>query len=134
MGSILTTIKKLLGIPKEFTQFDLDIIIQINSAFSILRQLGVGPESGFRIEDDSDCWEDFIHDDETIEMFKTYIFQRVRLTFDPPSTSFAIDAIKESIKEIEWRLCSEMDERIWETRETVEKDGKEDCNQNGKLF
>lgn len=134
MGSILTTIKKLLGIPKEFTQFDLDIIIQINSAFSILRQLGVGPESGFHIEDNNDYWEDFIGDDETIEMFKTYIFQRVRLTFDPPSTSFAIEAIKESIKEIEWRLCSEMDERVWVMREAVEKDGEEECDQNGKFF
>lgn len=130
--SVLTTVKKLLGIPEEFTQYDLDIIIQINSAFSILRQLGVGPETGFHIEDKSDYWEDFIGNDETVEMFKTYVFQRVRLAFDPPATSFAIDAIKESIKEIEWRLCSEMDERTWGT--DTEKDGEEEENQNGKLF
>lgn len=126
MDSILTTIKKMLGIPEEFTQYDLDIIIQINSAFSILRQLGVGPEAGFRIEDKGDYWEDFIDDDESIEMFKTYVFQRVRLAFDPPATSFAIDAIKESIKELEWRLCSEMDERAWEEDEAAEKDGEEE--------
>lgn len=112
--SILTTIKKLLGIPENFSHYDLDIIIQINSAFSTLRQLGLGPENGFRIEDDDAVWEDFIGDDETIEMMKQYIYQKVRLAFDPPTTSFAIDAIKESNKEIEWRLCSEMDERIWE--------------------
>lgn len=134
MDSILTTVKKMLGIPEEFTQFDLDIIIQINSAFSILRQLGVGPEVGFRIESKNDYWEDFINDDETVEMFKTYVFQKVRLAFDPPATSFAIDAIKESIKELEWRLCSEMDERTWEEDETAEKDGEEESSQNGKIF
>lgn len=112
--SILTTVKKLLGIPENFSHYDLDIIIQINSAFSTLRQLGLGPENGFRIEDDDAVWEDFIGDDETVEMMKQYIYQKVRLAFDPPTTSFAIDAIKESNKEIEWRLCSEMDERIWE--------------------
>lgn len=133
MDSILTTVKKLLGIPEEVTQFDVDIVIQINSAFSILRQLGVGPEQGFRIEDKDDCWEDFIDDDETVEMFKTYVFQRVRLTFDPPSTSFTIDAINENIKELEWRLCAEMDERLWEECQDDE-DGEEDRNQNGKCF
>lgn len=129
MDSILDTIKKLLGIPPNFTQFDVDIIIQINSAFSILRQLGVGPEEGFSIQDNGAYWEDFV-DDEALEMLKTYVFQRVRLAFDPPATSFAIDAIKENIKELEWRLCSEMDERVWEEDED-EREGK---NQNGKCF
>lgn len=111
--SILTTIKKLLGIPEKFTQYDMDIIVAINSAFSTLRQLGVGPEKGFRIEDDDAIWEDFIGDDESIEMVKLYVYQKTRLAFDPPSMSFVIETIEDSIKEIEWRLCSEMDERVY---------------------
>lgn len=116
--SILTTIKKLLGIPEKFTQYDMDIIVAINSAFSTLRQLGVGPEKGFRIEDDDAIWEDFIGDDESIEMVKLYIYQKTRLAFDPPSMSFTIETLKDSIKEIEWRLCSEMNERAYTEHKT----------------
>lgn len=116
--SILTTIKKLLGIPEKFTQYDMDIIVAINSAFSTLRQLGVGPEKGFRIEDDDAIWEDFVGDDESIEMVKLYVYQKTRLAFDPPSMSFIIETIKDSIKEIEWRLCSEMNERAYTKQKT----------------
>lgn len=127
--SVLTTVKKLLGIPEKFTQYDPDVIVSINSAFSTLRQLGVGPEEGFRIEDDDAVWEDFIEDDAVLEMVELYVYQKTRLGFDPPSTSFAIDAIKESIKELEWRMCSEMDERTYEQDQV---DGEEE-NQNGKF-
>lgn len=116
--SILTTIKKLLGIPEKFTQYDMDIIVAINSAFSTLRQLGVGPEKGFRIEDDDAIWEDFIGDDESIEMVKLYVYQKTRLAFDPPSMSFIIETLKDSIREIEWRLCSEMNERAYAEHKT----------------
>ena len=104
MDSILNSIKKLLGITEEYKHFDQDIIIHINSVFSLLRQIGVGPEEGFIITDSTSTWDEFTVDDIKIESVKTYVYLKVRLIFDPPSSSAAIDAIKENIKEIEWRL------------------------------
>lgn len=113
MDSILNSIKKLLGITEEYEHFDQDIIIHINSVFSILRQIGVGPEEGFIITDSTSTWDEFTGDDIDIESVKTYVYLKVRLIFDPPSSSAAIDAIKENIKEIEWRLnvSKDTDER-----------------------
>ena len=113
MDSILNSIKKLLGITEEYKHFDQDIIIHINSVFSILRQIGVGPEEGFIITDSTSTWDEFTVDDIKIESVKTYVYLKVRLIFDPPSSSAAIDAIKENIKEIEWRLnvSKDTDER-----------------------
>lgn len=104
MDSILASIKKLLGIQAEYTQFDADIIMHINSAFSILAQIGAGPSAGFSIKDASAVWSDFLSDMTDLELIKTYIYQRVRLYFDPPSGSPAIDAINRSISELEWRI------------------------------
>ena len=105
MESILTSIKKLLGITEEYTHFDADIIMHINSVFFTLNQLGVGPEEGFRIEDDSAVWSDFIDDDaKNYESVKSYIYQRVRLMFDPPSNSTVMESMNRMIHEFEWRL------------------------------
>lgn len=104
MESILTSIKKLLGIAEEYEQFDTDIIIHINSVFSILTQLGVGPSEGFSIEDKSAVWEEFITDKKTIEFVKTYTYMKVKLIFDPPLISSVIDAMKGTISELEWRI------------------------------
>ena len=105
MESILLTIKKLLGIPEEYTQYDADIILHINSAFMILRQLGVGPTEGFMILDEYAVWTDFIPDsDPRFESVKTYIGAKVRLMFDPPTGSVHMDCINKLINELEWRL------------------------------
>ena len=104
MESILTSIKKLLGIAEEYTQFDTDIIIHINSALSILNQLGVGPSEGFMIEDDLATWEDFVSDNKQIEMVKSYIYLKVKLIFDPPLSSSVMEAYNRQISEFEWRL------------------------------
>ena len=105
MDSILTSIKKMLGIAEEYTHFDPDIVMHINSAFMVLTQLGVGPPEGFRINDDSSVWSDFIpEDDKRFEAVPTYVYQKVKLNFDPPSSSTVIDAMKRSIDEFEWRL------------------------------
>ena len=104
MDSILTSIKKMLGIAEEYTPFDIDIILHINSVFMILNQLGVGPSSGFRIEDDSATWSDFTEDKLDVEAVKSYIYLKVRLLFDPPSSSAAIESINRLISELEWRL------------------------------
>lgn len=102
--SILTTIKKLLGIDKDYTVFDTDIIIHINSVFSILQEIGVGPDGGFKIHDASENWSDYIQDSNLLEQVKTYVYLKVRLIFDPPQTSPLIDAINRTISELEWRL------------------------------
>ena len=104
MESILTSIKKLLGITEEYDQFDPDIIMHINSVFMILTQLGVGPAEGFSIEDDTAVWTDFIQDAKKLESVKTYIYMKVKLAFDPPLSSAVIESMKRMIDELEWRL------------------------------
>lgn len=100
--SILDEIKKLLGISKTCTDFDTDIIMHINTVLMILNQLGIGKEN-FQIEDKQATWDEFI-DSENYGAVKTYIHLRVKLLFDPPLNSAIIEAIKQSIAELEWRL------------------------------
>ena len=104
MDSILTSIKKLLGIAEEYTQFDEDIIMHINTVFLNLTQLGVGPEEGFAIEDDVASWEDFINDNTQLQAVKTYVYLKVKLLFDPPLSSSVIESMNRMIAELEWRL------------------------------
>jgi hypothetical protein len=104
MESILTSIKKLLGITAEYTHFDTDLIVHINSVLMVLNQLGVGPEEGFFIEDESSSWVDFLGDNTNIELVKTYVYLKVKLLFDPPLSSAAIDSTNRLISEFEWRL------------------------------
>lgn len=106
MESILTSIKKLLGIAEEYEHFDPDVIMHINTALMTLTQLGVGPPEGFVIEDDTAEWTDFLSEDELSKMqaVKTYIYLSVRLVFDPPTVSSVIEAINRRIAELEWRL------------------------------
>lgn len=104
MESILTSIKKLLGITEEYEHYDSDIIMHINSVFSILTQLGVGPSNGFAIEDKTAEWKDFIGDESKIEMVKSYVHLKVKLIFDPPLSSSVMEAMNRQISEFEWRL------------------------------
>lgn len=104
MASILTSTKKILGLDETYTVFDLDVTTHINAAFSTLNQLGVGPEDGFFIDSEADQWEDFIVPDNQLNMVRTYIYLKTRFTFDPPGTSFLIEAMDKQIKELEWRL------------------------------
>jgi len=103
-NSILTSIKKLLGIEEAYLHFDPDIIIHINSAFFNLNQLGVGPTTGFRIQDAEAKWVDFVGERLDLESIKSYIYLKTRLVFDPPQMGYLVDAIKDQIKELEWRL------------------------------
>lgn len=119
--SILTSIKKLLGIPEEYTNFDVDVIIHINSALAILNQLGVGPSDGFSITDQTAKWSDFLSDSRKLETVKTYVYMKVRLIFDPPTSSAVIDSMNRLISELEWRINVTVDPG----------DGSEEVNQNG---
>ena len=108
MESILTSVKKLLGIMSDYTNFDDDIIIHINTAFAMLNQLGVGPEGGFMIVDANSRWEDYTTE-KNLNMVKTYIYLKVRLLFDPPTSTALIESINRTLSEIEWRIFLEGD-------------------------
>lgn len=103
MNSILTSIKKLLGIDVSYTHFDEDIILQINSAFSALTQLGVGPPEGFSITDASSTWDQFISDPR-VNFAKTYVQIKVKMAFDPPTSAALIESYNRQLDELTWRL------------------------------
>lgn len=104
MESILISIKKLLGIEEGYENFDTDIIIHINTVFSTLTQLGVGPNKGYSIKDETATWNDYLKGDERLESVKTYVYLRVKMIFDPPSASSVAEAYNRTIQELEWRL------------------------------
>lgn len=110
MESVLLSTKKLLGLDASYTPFDVDVIMAINSALFALWQLGVGPkEKPFVISDEESKWSEIV-DDGMIEMCKSYVYLRVRLLFDPPTSGFLVDKINDQIKEYEWRMTVGMDE------------------------
>lgn len=103
MDSILDSVKKDLGIVPEYTHFDPDIIMDINTAFSILTQLGVGPKAGFSITDNTAVWTDFITDTR-LEIVKTYVAKKTKQLFDPPNTGPLSEALNKVLNELEWRI------------------------------
>ena len=105
MGSILTTIKKLLGINEEYTTFDNDLIVHINSVISILSQIGVGPSDGFSISDKSSTWNELVSD-KRLESVKSYVYLKVKLLFDPPQSSVVMESYNRAISELEWRIAN----------------------------
>lgn len=103
MESILTSIKKLLGITEDYEHFDTDIIMHINSVFMILNQIGVGPAEGFSIKDKTSTWNEFVPDNQ-LECVKSYVHMKVKLLFDPPLSSAVMECMNRMISELEWRL------------------------------
>lgn len=126
--SILATIKKMLGLSDDYEAFDTDVIVFINTALMTLQQLGVGPVSGFRVSDTTQTWGDFLPSDKMLEGAKTYIYLCVRMVFDPPGTSFVMDAMKQQKEELEWRLREQAEfypgdgstKGYWEAQDDVE--------------
>lgn len=104
MERILSSIKKLLGITEEQTDFDADIIMHINTVFTILNELGIGPDEGFVIEDGSETWDQYIEDKRKFDKIKTYMYLKVRLYFDPPQNASLKEAMEKQAAELEWRL------------------------------
>lgn len=117
--SILTSIKKLLGIAEEYTHFDTDITMHINSVFFTLSQLGVGPTKGFSIKDAKNTWNEYLPDGELLNAVKTYVFLKVKIVFDPPTSSSVIEAYNKCIAEAEWRINVEAEYK--EVGDTYEK-------------
>lgn len=108
--SILDSVKKLLSIDPSYLAFDIDVTLHINSVFATLQQLGIGPASAFYITDNSTKWTDFIGVNPNIAFVKSYMFLRVKLLFDPPTTSFALQSFEKQIEEFEWRFTVAADE------------------------
>ena len=122
MESILTSIKKLLGIAEDDTNFDTDIIIDINTELAELAQIGVGPSEGFAIEDKTALWTDFIPAKSNLEFVKSYVHLNVKLVFDPPSSSAAIEAINRKIAKLEWRIQVEADTVTSNSKEEIQNE------------
>ena len=102
--SILMTIRKLVCGDPYADHFDTDLLVHINACFSILNQLGVGPENGFVVTDETQSWSSYISDNYILNMVKTYVTLKVRVTFDPPLTSSVLEAMNKEISQLEWRL------------------------------
>ena len=110
MDSILQSIKKLLGLDEDYDAFDDDVMIHINSVLMILTQLGVGPRDGFVITGEEETWKDYLGKDiSKLSAVKTYVYLKVKTMFDPTSSSVVNEATKEMLKELEWRLNSEIE-------------------------
>lgn len=103
-NSILESTKKILGLDADYKEFDHDVIIHINSVFSTLQQLGVGPKQGYMILDEANEWSEFIQDDVRLNAVKTYLYLRVRMLFDPPQTGYLVTSLEKQVEELEWRL------------------------------
>jgi hypothetical protein len=113
VASILDSVKKTLGISEDDTSFDVDVIMHINSALARLNQLGIGPEQGFAIEDSDATWDDFLNGDLRLNNVKTYTYLYVRRLFDPPTNSFATEAMKDQIDQLEWCINVRREEDAW---------------------
>lgn len=103
--SILNSIKKLIGLDPDYTEFDTDLIIHINSVFLDLEQIGAGSQEGFFIEGSTETWEDFLPDDPLVlNSIKSYMYLKVKKLFDPPTSSSAMDSLNSLIDRFEWRI------------------------------
>jgi hypothetical protein len=119
--SILKSTKKMLGIGDDDESFDLDIMTHINSAFSHLNDLGVGPKDGFVVDDEDDDWDDFLPDTDEegnsnlvkLSKVKTVVFLRTKMVFDPPASSYLQDSMEKLLQEAEWRLSANRESTDW---------------------
>lgn len=107
--SILISTKKLSGIDNEYDVFDLDIITYINTVFMTLNQMGIGPKEVFNIEDEDATWDEFEEGNKDLRACRSYMAQKVRMQFDPPTSSYVMQALKDSIAEVEWRLIHQVE-------------------------
>ncbi len=119
MDSILNTVKIALGVEADYSGFDTNILLDINSAIFSLNQLGVGPVNGFTVKGQGETWEDLLGNTSLFELVKSYIVAKVRLSFDPPSNSFLVEAIQKQITEYEWRLMVQKELLHYQTENVI---------------
>ena len=106
IDSVLLSTKQMLGISPEDTSFDVNVIMSINTALTTLMDLGLTEVEDEIVTDDIMTWDDLLGGITDIEHVKTYVYQKVKLIFDPPTSTAAIDAMQRSINELEWRICN----------------------------
>lgn len=125
--SILNTVKKLLGIPQDVDDFDNDLIVYINTVFSMVNQMGIGPLKCYKITNASDKWSDF---DNRLDMedFKTYMYLKVKMLFDPPANNQIMESYNKVIQELEFRIHSLWDMYMGSTEESIQNWVKENEN------
>lgn len=102
--SILKTIKKLIGVYAEYNYYDTDFIVHINTVFAILNQIGIGTSDVFFITGEDELWSDFLENDTMLQPVIDYMYIRVKLLFDTPSSSTLSESLKNTLSELEWRL------------------------------
>lgn len=125
--SILDSIKQLLGIAKEDDAFDNDILVNINSVFSTLYQLGVGTKEHYFVTNGEETWiAIFAEEQDLIDFIKLYTYMKVRVIFDPPTSSFVLESLNKQIQEIEWRITVQAESPKYFDSESV--DGEPDLN------
>lgn len=109
--SILLSVKKYLGISAEYEVFDQDILMAINGAMMSLQQIGIGPTTGYTVEDETQTWSEFMSSQPNVFLqgVRAFVYTKTRLLFDPPATSFGIDALEKQLREYEWRLNVQVD-------------------------
>mgnify|MGYP003587024721 CR=1 FL=1 len=110
--SILSDTKRALGLPAEYTPFDLDVTIGINASFLSLTQVGIGPEAGFMIVDGETDWDALLGGNPALEAVKQYVYLKTRVTFDPPNSSFVLEAMQKTLDELLWRLNIQVDKGL----------------------
>lgn len=123
MESILTSIKKMLGIQEDYEHFDADLILHINSVLMTVTQIGVGPAKGFAIQDKTAVWANLTKDEAKLNSVKSFVYLKVKLLFDPPASSTILESFEQMASELEWRLNVAAESKITE--------GEEE-NQNGE--
>lgn len=114
IASILTSVKKSLGLEDDYEAFDPDILMFTNSILATLNQIGVGPVDGFQIEDKAATWDEFLGSDPRLNNIKAYVYLKVQLLFDPPATSFAIECKKDMARELEVRIYTASEVKKWQ--------------------
>lgn len=119
--SILTTIKKMLGIHEEIEDFDMDLIVFINSALAELHQLGIGPKDGFQISGKEETWKQLYNGRKIFNDIKTYVFLKVKIIFDPPQVASLNTAYEKQLKEVTWRLNTKREDEEWTRPELDQK-------------
>lgn len=112
MESILTSIKSMLPLDETYDYFDPSVIMHINSAFFTLSQIGVGPKETYSIKDKTNVWSEFMGESIRLEAVKLYIYMSVRLSFDPPTSSFVLSSMETQMQELEWRLKTEVEKEV----------------------
>ena len=131
MSSILNDVKKNLGLLPDYVEFDSDILMHINSVLSTLNQLGVGPEDGYEVTGQTPDWSAIIGTEHRLNFVKTWVYLKVRLLFDPPTTSYTIAAFERQIEELTWRINNFRESMLWTPPNPPEPDAEEDSILDG---